>query len=135
MTTTKTRESEKPFTEDELPSEPVCYTCPYFGESDSGESSCKRWAPKPRMLFEHEERDAKGKASGDPLTHIPKVCAIDVCGEHPLMPQYIERLKKAGVLKLGNSIELASGDAPRYAGWRNLKMMELWNVSEKSKEK
>jgi hypothetical protein len=124
----KNREPEKPFTEEDLPSEPVCYTCPYYGESDSGEDTCRRWAPHPRVLFVHEENDAKGKPSGEPLTHIPKMCAIDVCGEHPLMPEYIERLRKAGVLKLGSAIDIDSADAKRYAGWRNRQMETSWGL-------
>lgn len=134
MTTTKTRESENPFTEEELPAEPVCYTCPYYGESDSGEDTCRRWAPQPRVCFSHED-DVAGESSDESLTHIPKMSGIDVCGEHPLMPQYIESLKAAGVLKLGTATLFSGSDTRRYADWRNRKMKEFLGAFEAPKEK
>jgi hypothetical protein len=102
----------KKYTEADLPAEPVCFTCPYFGQSDSGEHTCRRHAPIPRMTFEKDE------GGGDPLTNFPAVCPIEVCGEHPLFPDYIRRIAAVGALKLGKMLEFGSDAAPLYQEWR-----------------
>ena len=59
--------SEK-YTSDMLPSEPVCYTCPYFGETNSGEHCCRRHPPRPVML--HDDPPKSG------MVEWPEVCEM-----------------------------------------------------------
>lgn len=91
----------------DLPATPVCYTCPYFTGTELQENACTRYAPKAVMLEESVKRQ-------DVELWWPEVSSLDCCGEHPLMPEYIQQLRAKNVLRLGTKLTLSSDDAEAY---------------------
>lgn len=102
----------------DLPATPVCYTCPYYTDAEMQDSICARHAPKAVIL------EASDSRHGVELWW-PEVSCLDVCGEHPLMPEYIQQLRAKNLLRLGAKLELSSDDAEAYEKAVNEAMSEF----------
>lgn len=84
---------------------PTCGTCPYCMEEESGDSTCRRNAPKPHS------------AQYDPFWPVVDI-DYDFCGEHPSFPAWIaERDKPVSAIAKTST---------------NLSRSELFRVRDKS---